>query len=67
MLSTDLYKIFSEFISNMLVSANEKFMTNKKISVEKNLLQIIAINPNFLIVSFSLFLVQLESSQIVFL
>ena len=52
MLPTDLYKIFSEFISNMLVSANEKFMINKKISVEKNLLQIIAINPNFLIVSF---------------
>ena len=66
MLSTDLYKIFSEFISNMLVSANEKFMINKKISVEKNLLQIIAINPNFLIVSFSLFLVP-QSSQIVFL
>ena len=66
MLPTDLYKIFSEFISNMLVSANEKFMTNKKISVEKNLLQIIAINPNFLIVSFSLFLVP-QSSQIVFL
>ena len=50
----------------MLVSANEKFMTNKKISVEKNLLQIIAINPNLLIVSFSLFLVP-QSSQIVFL
>ena len=66
MLPTDLYKIFSEFISNMLVSANEKFMINKKISVEKNLLQIIAINPNFLIVSFSLFLVP-QSSQIVFL